>query len=163
LGEISLSAAVPLLAEFQLALSASLGIATPELDAKLAGLTGILAAITVAPPDLTGTIEAAIATVANLQASIGGPVVTLEAAAIIGLIAELNVSLGILAAGAALSIPSANLSAYVFDGESANLGAELQSAINADLPGVPARTYALLLATTSSSAWTAAQLVFKTS
>lgn len=163
LGELSLSAAVPLLATFNASLQVSLGAALPDLQAKLAGLGNILAAITVAPPDLTGTINAALQTVAQLQGAISGPTVTLEAAAIAALIAELTATLGSLTAAAALEIPSATLSAYVYSGPTAQLGAELQGAVDATLPGAPGQTFALILATTSSAAWAAASGVFKVS
>lgn len=163
LGELSLSDVVPLLATFQASLQASVGIALPDLQGKLAGLGQILAAITVAPPELGATITAALATVASLQAAISGPTVTLELAAIAGLIAELNVSLGVLTAAAGLSIPSANLSAYVYTGPTGQLGAEVQAALDADLPGAPAQTFALILATTSAPAWATAGAVLKLS
>jgi hypothetical protein len=161
LGELSLSAVVPLLAAFEAALVASLGIATPELNGKLAGLLNVLAAITIAPPELGATITAAIAVVANLQAAISGPTITLQATAIASLIAELNIQLGILTAAAALAIPSGVLSAYVYDGPSGQIGTELQSEITSSLPGAPAHTSALILATTDSAAWVAAGLVFR--
>jgi hypothetical protein len=161
LGEISLSAAVPLLAEFQAALSLSSSIALPDLNAKIAGLGAVLAAITVAPPDLTGTIAAALETIAALEAAIGGPTVTLQITAIVALLADLNASLGTLTAGLALSIPSAVLSAYVYSGPSALIGIELQSEINASLPGVGGHADALILATADSAAWAAAGVVFR--
>lgn len=163
LGELSLSAAVPLLAAFNASLQVTIGVALPDLEAKLAGLGNILAAITVAPPELAATIDAAIATVASLQAAISGPTVTLEAAAIVALIAELNVSLGAITAAAGLEIPSANLSAYVYEGPTSQLGAELQTAINATLPGAPGQTFALIFVTTSAAAWASAGAVFKLS
>ncbi len=162
IGERSISDLVPLLAEAQVQITASVGVGQPEITGKLAGLAGVLAAITVSPPDLSGTITAALAVVAQLQAAIGGPTVTLEAAAIAALIAELEVSLGVLAVAASFSIPTANLSAYVFEGPTGNFGVELQAALNADLPGAPAQTFALVLATTSAAAWGQAELVFRT-
>jgi hypothetical protein len=161
LGEISLAAAVPLLAEFQAALSLSSSIALPDLEAKIGGLGGVLAAITVAPPALVATIEAALETLASLEAAIGGPTVTLQATAIIALLAELNASLDALTAGLAISIPSAVLSAYVYSGPSALIGVELQSSINASLPGVGGHCDALILATADRPAWAAASLVFR--
>lgn len=163
LGELSLSDAVPLLATFNASLQVAIGAALPDLQAKLAGLANVLAAITVSPPDLTGTITAAIATVANLQAAISGPTVTLEAAAIAALIVELTATLGTLTAAAALSIPSGALSAYVYTGPTAQLGAEVQAAVDATLPGAGGQTYALVLVTTSAPAWASAGLVFKLS
>lgn len=161
IGDLSLAEAVPLLAAMASSLSVAVGFAQPELEAKLAGLGQVLAAIQVAPPDLEGTIEAAIAVVGQLEAAVSGPTVSLEIAAIVALIAELNVSLGQIALAAALEIPSGTLSAYVFDGPTANFGAEMQTALNATLPGAPASTHALVLATTSAPAWVAASAVFK--
>jgi hypothetical protein len=162
LGELSLSAAVPLLSQFSAALTLANGFALPELDVKLAGLGNVLAAITVAPPALGATITAAQAVVASLQAAVSGPTVTLQAAAIAALIADLTTLLGTLTASASLSIPSGTLSAYVFDGPSGNLGAELQGAVNGTLPGAPAHANALILVTTSPADWAAAELVFAT-
>jgi|GEM_PF-4258399 len=163
LGELSIGAAVPLLATFHASLQAAIGFALPELQAKLAGLAQVSAALTIAPPDLTGTISAALATVASLQAAVSGPTVTLEITAIASLIAELGVQLATIEAAAALSIPSASLSLYAFEGPTGSFGAELQTALNEDLPGAPANTFALVLATTVAASWAAAQAVFRTS
>lgn len=162
IGEVSLTSIVPLLADFEAALALSLGIATPELEAKLAGLANVLLSITVAPPQLGATITAALATIASLQASIGGPVVTLQAAAIAELIVELSTSLAQLTAAAALSVPNATLSLYVFEGDAAVFGSELQSAIDTTLPGPRTNCRAIVIATTDTAAWAAAQLVFRT-
>jgi hypothetical protein len=162
LGELSLNAAVPLLAQFSVALSDANGIAIPQLRAQLAGLGNVLAAISVAPPALGATITAALATVASLQAAIGGPTVTLQIGAIQAQITLLNASLGRLVASANLAIPSATVSVYVFDGLSSDLGLELQSAINGSLPGAGGHANALILATTSAPAWASVQLVFAT-
>jgi hypothetical protein len=162
LGELSLSAAVPLLAQFSVALSGANGIAIPQLQAQLTGLGNVLGAITVAPPALGATITAALATVASLQAAIGGPVVTLQVGAIAAQISLLSGQLGDLLANASLAIPSATVSVYVFDGPSGDIGVELQSAINGSLPGVGGHANALILATTSAPAWASVQLVFAT-
>lgn len=161
LGELSISQVVPLLTTFEASLQAALAAALPDLQARLAGLGQILAALTVAPPELSATIDAALATVASLQAAVSGPTVTLEVAAIVALIAELEGQLATLDAAAALSIPSATLSAYVYTGPTAQLGAEVQSELNASLPGAPAETFALILATTSAPAWASASTVFR--
>lgn len=162
LGDLSLAAAVPLLATFKAGIAASTAFALPELLAKLLGLGNILAAITVAPPSLGATITAAIANVAQLTAAIGGPTVTLQLPAITALIAELTATLGTLTAAAALDIPSGVVTAYVFDGASGVIGSELQTEVNATLPGAPAHANALILMTTSSSDWTACAEVFAT-
>jgi hypothetical protein len=159
LGELSLSDVVPLLADMQAALTLAQGFAVPELEAKLAGLANVLAAITVAPPSLGATITAALSTVASLQASISGPTATLQVSAIATLIAQLELQLAALTVS--ISIPGASVSAYVYDGPSADIGVELQGAINIDLPGAPAHMNALILATASRTAWIAMGRVFE--
>lgn len=163
LGELSFSEQVPLLAAFKAGLDVSVGFSLPDISAKLAGLNNVLVAITVAPPDLTGTIDAAITNVAQLQLAIDGPTVTLEAEAIAALIADLNVQLDQITAAAGLEIPDGSLSVYVFDGASGAIGAELQAAVNASLPGAPGHANALILVTTSPADWSAAGEVFKVS
>jgi hypothetical protein len=161
LGELSLAAAVPMLAQFSAGLSGANAVAIPQLQAQLAGLGNVLSAITVAPPALGATITAALATVASLQASIGGPTVTLQAESIALQISDLTASLGQLLASAGLSIPSSIVSAYVFDGDSGSIGAELQSEIYL-MAGVPGHINALILATASPTAWAGMQAVFRT-
>ncbi len=163
LGELSLEAVVPLLAAFRDSLTIAGDIALPELTGKLGGLNVVLGAITVAPPDLAGTIAAAQATVSQLQAAVGGPTVTLEAAAIAVKIGELEALLDTLTAALDLTIPSGSVSLYVFDGASGNVGAELQAAVNGSLPGAPGHANALIIMTTSPSDWSAVQGIFKTS
>jgi len=163
LGELSFSEQIPLLAAFKSGLDVSAGFSIPDLNAKLGGLNNVLASITVGPPDLAGTIAAAVQNVAQLRAAIGGPTVTLEAAAIIAQIAALNAQLDQIMAAAGLTIPDGALSVYVFDGSSSSIGAELQAAVNASLPGAPGHANALILVTTSPADWAAAQEVFKTS
>jgi hypothetical protein len=161
LGQISLSDVVPLLADMAALLSTAQGIAVAQLTAQLAGIANVLGAITVAPPALGATISAALATVASLQAAISGPTVTLQATALLALKAELEAQLAILTTS--LPIPNATISAYVYDGNSGSIGAELQSEIIASMPGSSPsdRTRALILATTSSAAWEALAGVFK--
>jgi hypothetical protein len=160
LGELSLASVVPLLGTYSAALSVANGFALPELSAKLLGLNNVLVAVTVAPPALGATITAAIATVAQLQAAIGGPTVTLQIGAITAQIALLLGLLGDLTAGAAITIPSGTVSAYVYDGPSGAIGDELQSAIDGTLPGGPGHCNALILATTSPADWAALAEVF---
>lgn len=162
LGELTLDAAVPLLADFSVALQGANAFALPEINAKLTGLGNVLSAITVAPPSLGATIVAAQQTVLSLQAAIGGPTVTLQAASIAAQISDLTAMLGDLVANAALAIPSASVSVFAFDGAAASLGVELQSAVDLSLPGAGSHANALILATKSSSAWTAMQGVFAT-
>lgn len=162
LGELSLASAVPLLATFQAAIGTATGLSLPMLQAQILGLGNVLAAISVAPPSLGATITAAIENVAQLQAAISGPTVTLQLPAITAKLAELAISLGALTAAAALSIPSGTVTVYVFDGASGVIGGELQAEVNANLPGAPAHANALILMTTSGADWAACGEVFAT-
>jgi hypothetical protein len=159
-GALSLADIVPLLATFKIAIDESTAIAIPDVQARIAGLGNVLGALTIAPPDLAGTIDAAIQTVTQLQAAIGGPTVTLEIGAITAQLDVLAGQLGMLTAAASLTIPTGSLSAYVFDGASGAIGAELQGAVNASLPGAPGHANALILVTTSPADWAAADEVF---
>jgi len=161
LGEVSLSDVCPLLKEALVALDGAQAFAIPELQAKIFGLGNVLAAITIAPPAIGATITAALATVASLQATITVPGITVEASAIASLLASLNLQLQALTVS--ISAPSANVSAYVFDGDSSVIGSELQAAITGDLPGAPGQAYALILATTSRPAWISLGSVLKVS
>ncbi len=161
IGEISLSDVIPLLAEMAALLSTAQGLAVAQLQGQLAGLANVLGAITVAPPQLGATITAALATVLALQAAISGPTVTLQASALLALKAELELQLALLTVS--LPIPNASVSAYLYDGNSGSIGVELQSEINASLPGAGPgdRTRAIILATTTNAAWEALSQVFR--
>lgn len=160
LGEVSLSAAVPLLATFKSALAATTSYALPELQAQLTGLGNVLVAITVAPPALGATITAAIATVAQLQLAIGGPTVTLQIGAITAKLALLVAQLGTLTAAAALDIPSGSVHAYVYSGALMSFGAELQAEVDLTIGGGTAQ--ALVFVATSPADWAACGEVFIT-
>jgi hypothetical protein len=163
LGEVSLSDVAPMLADALALLSSAKAFAIPQLQAQLAGVANLLASITIAPPQLGATITAALAVVAQLQASISGPTVTLQASALLSLMAQLQLDLAALSVS--ISVPSATVSAFVYDGPSAQMGTEVQGAINANLPGAGPgdHTRALVLATTDAPAWAAVGLVLKTS
>jgi len=162
LGELSLSAAVPLLATLKAGLAASTAMSIPTLTAQLTGLGNVLAAITVAPPSLGATIVAALANVAQLQLAIGGPSVTLQLPAITLKLAELQVSLGQLTALAALVIPAGAVTVYVFEGTSDALGGELHAEVGATLAGAPLSCHALVFVATSPADWAACAGVFVT-
>ena len=161
IGEVSLSDVVPLLSALRASLVTVVGIGQAELGAKLAGLQNVLLAITVAPPALGATIIGAVQTLAALQVAVEGPTVGLQAGAILGLVAELNVQLGLLTGALELGIPSAAVSAYAYDGPSGAIGGELQSSIDGTLPGAPGHCNALILATTRAPAWAAMGEVFR--
>ncbi len=133
-GSLTLGAAVPTALTAQAAISASAGLALPELTAQLEGLGQVSAALAVGAPDLTATINAALDTVASLQAAISGPTVTLQASAVLDAIAEVQASLGALqaqlqlAADLGVQLGSAGVHLYTARGAPASqLGDALRS------------------------------------
>lgn len=163
IGEISLTAAVPLLSEFQAALSVAQGLATAELQGKLSGLAGLLAAITISPPDLSANLTAAIDTVASIQAQIAlpsPPTATVQVGLIAALIAELEGQLSLLTAS--IPIPTASINMYAYQGAKSSIGTELQGVINTDFPSA-GTSRALILVASTDAAWEALSQVFRTS
>lgn len=155
---------VPLLTQARDLLFSAKALAVAQLQAQLAAYLNITAALTITPPAITATLDAAIALVAQLEASINltGPTISLQIDAVVGIIAELQLQLELLLA-VDIAIPTVTVSLYAYDGQSASFGAEMQSALDADLPGAPGHTNALILATTDAAAWTGVGKVFRVS
>jgi len=165
LGELSLGQAMPLAALVNAALVGAVGVGIGQLRAKLEGLARMQVALTVGPPTIAATIEGAIKTVARLEASIGGPVITLQVAAIVALIGELTAQIGVLNAQLALQFPlGGNVHLYSFDGRASELGPQLTSATAGGFPGGAPTDHAnaLVIATVEPATWLSMQAVFST-
>lgn len=154
IGEMSIARAIPLLATYDAGLSLAVGLALPEIEAQIAALVSISAALTVQPPSLAATAAGVASVAASISADPGAIVVTGQVAAIASALAGLRASLASLQAAAAVSIPSATVSLYAYEGPTSAMGAELGSAVSATLPGT-GTARALCMATTSSAAWAA--------
>lgn len=120
-GAVTLGGALPTALTAQAGLVAAVNTSLPEVQARVAGLLNVQAALVVSPPDLTGTIAAVAQVAAMLQAAISGPTVTLQVAAIAVILAELEVILGLLQAqlafaaalGATLGTAGIHMLSYV--------------------------------------------------
>lgn len=145
-GSITIGGAVPLLNTANAALTLSASATLPNITAQLEGLANVSVALTIGPPDIAGTITATAEVLLQLQASISGPTVSLEIAAILSLIAELEVELGNiqLAVGLAASIDlvlgQSGVFVYSYEGTVSALGPELSAALLANPPGLPGNT-----------------------
>lgn len=142
IGELSLGAAMPTALEAKGAIDASTAIALPDLEARIAGITNIQTALTVAPPQLAATISAAQKTVTALQAAVEGPTVTLQASAVGSLLAELQATLGSLQAQISFAgdlgvmLGTAGIHLYKASGDPATaVGDALRSTIDGSPPG----------------------------
>lgn len=176
LGTLSVGACVPLAVTAQAQLSITIGMAMPELQAKLAGYAGVIAALTITPGSiaLAAKIAAAAQVAGSLAAAaaVGLPGVSLQAAALLAIVAEIEASIGALNLGlefvGSMSslLAAAGVSAHVYSGRADAFGSEFQAAFAGGLPsggGPAAATNALVLATTSAATWSAMGGVFRVS
>src|SRR5690606_11162615 len=167
LGSKSLGECVPVAVQAQASLDAQLSAQLPEIQAKLEGFGTVLMSLTVSPPDVQGSIDAALQTVASLQASlsVSGPSVTLQIDTITQAVAELQVQLAQVQAQLALSAQlgasfgASGIHLLAYDGRLGSFGNELQGALS-PVGDSNNRAQALVLVTTSSAAWSAMSTIF---
>jgi hypothetical protein len=147
IGELTLGACVPIALEAQAAV-------VPALEAKIAGLLDIQAALTVTPPTIAGQLAAAIEMVANLDAS--PPSASIDLAGVAALLAEARASLSAwIAIGLSLGTPG--LYAYTYEGTAGGL-------IPGGIPkgGTGAHVNAVIFIASDGGTWTAMQSCFAT-
>lgn len=137
IGSQTLGTCLPLALSAQVAITGSVGIGLPEISGKIAGLLNVQAALTIAPPDLSGTINAVAQVAAQLQAAISGPTVTLQVGAIAALLVQLNLQLGQLNAYLAfdMQLGTPGVHMWTYSGPASSLGPELATVIGAGPPG----------------------------
>jgi hypothetical protein len=126
-------------------------------------MTKVFAALTIKPPALAANIEAVQKVAAHLALAVEGPTVTLQIAAITGLIAQLNVQIAAALAFQA-TLGTAGVQVFAYDGTAASLGSEVTSATGAGLAGGAPGDHvnALILATSIPATWAAMQAFFTT-
>ena len=140
-GFVTIGQCVPMALTASASLSASIGLALPELTGKLAGFLNVQAALSIGLPSLSANIDAIAKVALSLSLAIEGPTVTLQLSAIAGLIAELQFSLGQLHAqlsfslGFAVALGTAGIAAYGYDGPVSGLGSAVSAATSSGLPG----------------------------
>jgi hypothetical protein len=123
-------------ADAAIELDASIGVALPDVQARV---TGLLALSISPPPSLAALIASAQALLAALQALLAAPLPDVSATA--AALADLQATLGQLNASLAFSVNfgtllgTAGIHYYVFAGRADALGGELGSLLSGGLPG----------------------------
>lgn len=168
LGSLTTGSAIPGASALAAAGAAGIGLALPDIEARLAGLL----AFTPTPIDLTANLAIAQQVVTSLQLSISlgitPPDISAQLAIVAALVADLTAS--VLSVNAQLAIilgfdmSAAGVHAYRYDGPANQLGSEFSTELSGGFPaGAPTdATNAVLLATTIPATWTVLQTFLKT-
>lgn len=112
---------------------------TAQLEGKLKGFLNISAALSIKPPELDAQLKGALNLVGQIQGMISAgftvspPGVTLNIAAVAGLIAELNASLAVLLA-LTVTLGTAGVYVIAHNGEEQTFGPEMQAVIDGIAP-----------------------------
>lgn len=110
-----------------------------ELTGKLKGFLNISAALAIKPPALAAQVDGAIKLVAQLEAMVSAgftaspPGVTLNIAAVAGVVAELNASLAVLLA-LTVAMGTAGVSVIVDEGPAESFGSDMQTQVSSIAP-----------------------------
>lgn len=148
---------------------AGINAALPDIQARLAAL----ASFSPAPVDFTAQLALALQMVASVQSSIAlgltPPSIAVQIAIILALIVELEATvlsisaqLGIVVAFQ-VSMGTAGIHAYAYDGQVQNLGSEMTTQLAAGVPsGSPTDLCnSLILITTIPATWAVMAQIFK--
>lgn len=171
LGSLTLEAAIPGAAAAALAGEAGIGLALPDIQARLEAL----ASFAPTPVDFSASIALAQSIIANIQAAaalgITPPSLDAQIAIVAGIVADLQAA--VVSINAQLTIvvdflnllTAAGVHGYVYSGTVGNLGGELSVELAGGVPGgagAGEACNALVLVTTSSGTWATMGQVFKT-
>jgi hypothetical protein len=163
-GSLTLGQAIPLANQANAALAASVGLALPDLQARLDGALAISVA---PPPSLADLIASVQAMLAALQTLLAAPLP--DVSATLSLIADLQATMATLNANLALSLSFGNLLGspgihyYAYFGRADQLGPEMSGHLSAGLPGGagPSENIAgVILAANDAGAIAALEAVF---
>lgn len=136
IGSLTLGQAIPMASTAVLELDASVGLALPDVQARVDGLLALSIA---PPPSLADLITSVQAMLLALQALLAAPLPDVSATA--AALADLQATLGSLTASLAFSaslgslLGTAGIHYYVFAGAANELAAELGSLLSGGLPG----------------------------
>ncbi len=167
LGTVSIAVAVPAAASVNAGLAIVGGIAAPNVSAQVTALASFTPSLILS---LTDMLALANQVIANIEAAIAAipPIPTVSLSAQVALAASitatLNAQLAAISAQMSLQVSVAallatgSIQAYVFDGANNAFGGELATALG----GATTHTNAIVLLTTSPSAWLAMEAFFKT-
>lgn len=169
LGVLSVAAAVPLVVTAQAQITAGVGPSLAELNAKVAGLLKVSAALQL-PALPAAAIAAAAAAVASLTVTLSSGGAALQVAGVASTLASLQLQIGALEllVQAAVDLgtigAAGGVAAWAYAGTTDTLGDAVKSATLNGLPGGSATdsVNALLLATSVSATWSAMGQVLKT-
>ena len=141
LGEVSVGVAIPLFLQLSLAIELLIPGLLAEITAKLAGYASLQASLGIKPPSLAGSIELTAKIAASLAAALSlgfvPPSVDFAFAAVVTLIAQLNLQLGALQAALDLALQIKDLCAaggiklFLYKGPLADFGATLDAQVGA--------------------------------
>lgn len=139
IGSVSIGVAIPLLLQLSLAIELLIPGLITEITAKLAGYAKLSVQLGIKPPSLTGSIDLAAKLSASLAAALSlgftPPSVNFGAAAVLAIIAELEVKLGALKAALDLALQIKGLAAaagvklFLYEGKLIDLGATLDAQV----------------------------------
>ena len=141
-GQLTLGACIPTAAEAAAQISAGVGVSFSEVSAKLAGALDAQAQLTINPPSLATSLQAALDMVTNLQAAValGLPGAIFDVSGVLSVIAELQATLGQLqasldfAASLGLTLGTPGFYLYRYSGDVGQLGNGLQAELSGGLP-----------------------------
>lgn len=166
LGTLSIFGMCPALVAAQAAYAQARLKALAELNAKLAGLAKLSAALSLQIPavEIAAKIEGAAAVAASIALNVTKPGASLQLAAVLAAIDAIELQIAALIELPA--IDTGGFDAYAYAGKCSAFGGELSTALGAGLPsgGGPAHPIdALVIASGNPIAWSALSAVLKTS
>ena len=137
LGSFTVGVAIPILLSLELAITAAFGPLLAELSARLSGYAALAIKIGVKPPSLFASIDIVAKMTASLNAALAAgftpPSVNFAASAILVLMAELQIKIGLLNAAFNLALQLGSLNAaggvhaFVYEGPISGLPAAMGS------------------------------------
>ena len=171
LGSVTIGAAVPSALTACAAGTAGIGLALPDVEARLAALAAFSPSLGSFSADISLAGEMIVGLQSAVTLGLTPPSISAQLAIIAALIADLTAT--IVSINAQLSIivdltslfSTAGLFAYKYEGAVNAMGGEFVTAFSGGLPGgAPTDSaHAITLITTAPAAWTAMQAAFKTS
>lgn len=168
LGVRSLGGVLPVLATAEAAIVASVAPAMAELNAKLAGLLAVQAAL-LAPPLPSVTIAGAALALVSLQATLAVPQPTSpQLVAALAVIAQVRAQLGALEAQLSVAAElgalgnAGGIAAYAYAGTIDALGPAVTAELGGGIPGGAGADQgnALVLVTTTPGTWISMRAAF---
>lgn len=166
-GSLTVGQCVPLALSAQVGMDSSINVVLPEVQAQVDGALDAQINLAANPPSLAGALEAALAVVAGLEAAIalGLPFVDMSVDANAALVLDLQARLGALnaqlsvAAGFGVTLGTPGVLFYTVSGFTGVVAGELATEL-AQIGGGVAECVGVVLLATSPAAQTALQATF---